>query len=171
MKTLCCLVTVIFFLTLGGCHGEKDLNVSKTYENSQTENRMPPSLILSNENLKDNVQQKASLQSKNNLNYVGCWVGMRGGKLKITSTQIFDLITKESANFHTFSYEEINKREEFLLEANNDFQKSFLSKFLKIIFNDDGTSGFISYESHEDYLANKFVGQGLFEKVPCEDLK
>jgi hypothetical protein len=109
--------------------------------------------------------------------YIGCWIGMRAGKLKITSNKIYDVGSKENSLYEkqTTSENEIYKGlqtgEKYLLKTENDFPKSFLAKWIKLSFNNDGTVGVTTYDSHNDYLYGNFVGQGLFEKIPCKNLK
>jgi hypothetical protein len=108
--------------------------------------------------------------------YIGCWSGMRGGKLKITANKVYDLGSKENS-----SYKEkpITKREteglqtgeEYLLEIANDFPKSFPAKWVRFSFNSDGTVGITTYHSYKDYLKDNFIGMGLFQKTPCKNLK
>lgn len=121
------------------------------------------SVIPKNTNASDSEKPK----------YIGCWTGMGGGRLKITSEKIYDLKSNEESSYQEReilkedSTKGIETGEKYFLEAKTDFPKSFLSKLVKITFNSDGTVGIIAYDTFNDYNADKFVGQGLFSKTPC----
>jgi hypothetical protein len=102
------------------------------------------------------------------LTQIGCWNGSRGGRLKITSSKIFDLVSKESSDYRLFSVRDLDNRKEFVLKAKKKNWKSFLSKFITITFYENGGIGISSYESVEDLLADNFHGAGQFEEVPCK---
>ncbi len=104
--------------------------------------------------------------------YLGCWRGMNGGSIRITGDKIYDLGSSESSSYREMTdvqtpSEGLQTGEKYLLEAEQDFPKSFLAKFLQIAFNSDRTVGFGTYDSYEDYLQKRFAGQGLFEKSDC----
>ncbi len=108
--------------------------------------------------------------------YIGCWSGMNGGKLKITANKIYDLGSKENSSYKEkpitkTEIKGLQTGEEYLLEAANDFPKSFLARWVRFSFNNDATVGIVVYNSHSDYLKDKFVGMGLFQKTPCKKLK
>ncbi|HEX6279094.1 MAG TPA: hypothetical protein VFZ49_03675 [Pyrinomonadaceae bacterium] len=105
--------------------------------------------------------------------YVGCWNGMGGGRLWIRTTEIYDLGSKESSLYKEIpaiksELEGMMSGEEYLLEAHADFPKSFLAKLVRLSYLSDGTVGFTTYKSYEDYARDKLSGQGLFGKVPCK---
>ena len=125
------------------------------------------------------TQTQAQLSLFNNdsqLSYIGCWSGMRGGKLKITASKIYDLGSKENSSYKEKvvvkkEIKGLQTGEKYLLETANDFPKSFLSKWASISFNNDGTVGIKTYDSYKGYLLDNFVGMGLFQKTPCKNLK
>jgi hypothetical protein len=98
---------------------------------------------------------------------------MRGGRLKITTNAIHDLGSKESSSYKEIPAIKSELRgmmtgEEYILEASAGFPKSFLAKFVKLEYLSDGTVGFATYGSYDDYTGDKSEGQGLFGKVPCK---
>ena len=104
--------------------------------------------------------------------YVGCWNGMRGGRLRITSNTIVDLGSKEQSSYEEIptvekQIEGLETGERYLLHARADFPKSFLARYILLSYNSDETVGVATYDSYEDYLKDHFVGAGLFGKVPC----
>jgi hypothetical protein len=108
--------------------------------------------------------------------YIGCWIGMNGGKLKLTTNKIYDLDSKENSSYKEKpttkkELKGLQTGEAYLLEATNDFPKGFLAKWVSFSFNNDGTVGITSFDSYSDYLKDKFVGMGLFQKIPCKNLK
>lgn len=123
-------------------------------------------------NQKDRTKIDASSVTEN-AGYIGCWAGMGGGSLRITSKKIRDLGSGEESSYkelQTTSQQErtgLQTGEEYLLEADKDFPKSFLAEFIRLSFNSDKTVGIVTYDSYEDYLQNKFVGNGLFGKSLC----
>ena len=115
------------------------------------------------------IQSQETVRENNEqLTYIGCWNGGRGGRLKITNSQIFDIGSKEDSDYHLFSVSNFDNRKEFVLKASKKYWKSFLSKFIKISFYQTGGVGISSYESKEDLLADDFHGAGQFEEVPCK---
>jgi hypothetical protein len=122
------------------------------------------------------TQTQADVALPSQTPIIGCWSGMNGGKLKITTNKIYDLGSKENSSYKEKS---ITKREikglqtgeEYLLETTNNFPKSFLSKWVRFSFNSDGTVSITTYDSHNDYLKDNFVGMGLFQKISCKNLK
>jgi hypothetical protein len=122
------------------------------------------------------TQTQADVSLLSQTPFIGCWSGMNGGKLRITANKIYVLGSKENSLYKEKS---ITKREikglqtgeEYLLEATNSFPKSFLSKWIRFSFNSDGTVGITTYDSHNDYLKDNFVGMGLFQKTSCKNLK
>lgn len=125
------------------------------------------------------IQTRAELSLlKNNSqnSYIGCWSGMRGGKLKITANKVYDLGSKENSLYREApianrEIKGLQTGEEYLLEATNKFPKSFLSKWVRFAFNNDGTVGITTYDSQNDYLKDKFVGMGLFQKTSCKNFR
>jgi len=105
--------------------------------------------------------------------YIGCWNGMHGGRLRVTSTVIYDRGSKESSRYKELSVVKkqpsgLQTGEAYLLETSNDFPKSFLARFISFSFNSDGTVGIGAYDSYDSYLNDDYVGAGLFEKTPCD---
>jgi hypothetical protein len=101
---------------------------------------------------------------------------MRGGKLKITASKIYDLGSKENSSYKEKALAKreikgLQTGEEYLLETANDFPKSFLSKWASFSFNSDGTVGIKTYDSYKRYLKDNIVGMGLFQKTFCKNLK
>ena len=122
------------------------------------------------------TQTQAVVSSPSQTSFIGCWSGMNGGKLKITANKIYDLGSKESSSYKEKSVTKseikgLQTGEEYLLEATNSFPKSFLSNWIRFSFNTDGTVGITTYDSHNDYLKDNFVGMGLFQKTSCKNLK
>lgn len=100
--------------------------------------------------------------------YVGCWSGMRGGKIKITNDKIFDLNAKQSSPYKEVLIKRGNDFEDYLLETNEEFSKSFLNKFVLIHYRNDGGRSILSYDSYEQYQKDKFTGFGFFEENDCK---
>lgn len=106
--------------------------------------------------------------------YIGCWNGMGGGRVKIVSSKIYDLGSKEESHYkeRSTSKKIVNKGlqtgKRYLLESDDDFPDSFLARLIELSYNSDGTVGISSYDSYDDYLKDNFMGQGLFEKVICK---
>ena len=97
---------------------------------------------------------------------------MRGGKLQITKTTVFDLGSGESSKIlKELEISEPDGSKESAFELESGFEKSFLSKIIQLKNDNYGTVGITTYDSYNDYLANKISGQGLFEKVDCKKLK
>ena len=106
--------------------------------------------------------------------YIGCWAGMGGGRLRITDTTIYDLGSGEQSSYKELPTDRegeprgLETGEVYLLMVSTRFPKSFLSKFIRLSFNADKTVGIVTYDSHEDYVHDNYVGQGLFEKTRCK---
>lgn len=119
---------------------------------------------------KSNVNRLAEIEPS----YIGCWRGMNGGQINITRQTISDLGSKELSGYaerHVLQtpVKGIETGERYLLEVERDFPKGFLATFILVSFNKDGTAGFVTFDSYEDYSQNKRVGQGLFEKAECPE--
>lgn len=109
---------------------------------------------------------------------LGCWSGMRGGRVEITSNKIFDRNHNESAGFKVVVHKPAKGTsfadlEEYLLEADRDFPRSFLARFIRIKLGKDDYGrldvGFItSYDSLKDYEGDDASGEGFFQRMPCE---
>lgn len=99
---------------------------------------------------------------------------MRGGRLKISDSVIKDLGSREQSSYKELptnqkvKEEGLQTGEEYLLETERDFPKSFLAKFIRLSFNSDNTVGIVSYRTYNDYLQDSLKGMGLFEKNPCK---
>lgn len=156
------LVSILFLIA--GCHEGAHTSGSENYESLLNQTPMPrsESLVLSD------------ISSVETRRYLGCWNGMGGGKLRITDDRIIDLGTKESSVYTEralgqISIKGLQTNEQYLLELERDFPKSFLAKFVLMVFNVDGTVGIATFDSHDEYLKNKISGQGLFEKTECSN--
>lgn len=168
MKSLT-LLTVIITVLLTGCHTSDG--------RSSLENTSPPPKS-SPENVSTesaNGVEKAVLKSNEiKRGYIGCWNGMRGGRLKITLEKIRDIgsgeesVYKELPMTSKATRKGLQTGEMYLLEAAEDFPKSFLARIIKFSFNSDGTVGIDTFESYDDYLEGKLEGMGLFGKTECE---
>ena len=175
MRAIILHLSILLILATAGCQAPEN-SVSKRSSDLRAtnageglnQNSTPPA---DNDPGADNSSSNSP--SEGQPKYVGCWNGMRGGRLKITTTVIYDLGSKESS-----SYKEIPAvkseltgmmtGEEYLLETRADFPKSFLAKFVRLSYLSDGTVGVATYDSYADYTRDKLVGQGLFGKVLCK---
>lgn len=110
----------------------------------------------------------STITPEREIKYHGCWMGMRGGKLKITDTFIFDISANQQASYKEVSVKQDDFHVEYVLEASEEFSKSFLAKFIRFSSHTDGKISFTGYRSYDDYLKDNFVGFGLFNKVSCD---
>lgn len=147
-------------------------------DTSNVSNTSSPLLFNKQESTNEGASsEKTSNALKQESKYVGCWVGMRGGRLTITPEKIRDLGSGEEAHYKELAITELQEKkglqtgEEYLLEADEDFPKSFLAKIIRFSFNTDETVGIYTYDSYDDFLNNHFVGGGLFEKTECKRLQ
>jgi hypothetical protein len=164
-------IAILFALAFTACQSESDQfgsqdNVASNQSVSEPSSRPTPlAADMNSPNL--HTPTKGTTRP-----YIGCWNGMGGGQLEITSKSIHDRGSGEKSHYKEAfgpkrAPEGLQTGEEYLLVMNRDFPKSFLSKVIDLAYNSDGTVGIVAYDSYDDYLKNSFVGQGLFEKVPC----
>ena len=104
---------------------------------------------------------------------------MRGGRIEITDGKIFDRNQNENAQFKVVTHRPSSDSsfaglEEYLLETEKDFPKSFLAKFVRIKLRQDDSGkldvAFVSsYDSIEDYNSDHISGEGTFQRTECSN--
>jgi hypothetical protein len=123
-------------------------------------------------NIKNNVSEKQTiLNNDRKFNYIGCWSGMGGGKVKITKNKVYDLGSNENTQYKEIEIKPEKNGQAYLLETNGDFKKSFLSKYILIHFRNDGLIWFNSYRSYEKYKNDDIKGEGTFGPVECKEIE
>ncbi len=169
LRVLWLWLLAIPFVSFSGCTGKNDVRQNLSALNNDTESSVQRPQMTKNSNETEEFNSDEMKYDR----VVGCWVGMRGGKLVVTRNVVTDIISHQSSDYNFQKVAPKTKKgmqtgEQYVLELDGQFSKGFLSKVVEFSFNNDETVGVISYDSYQNYLDNVIVGQGLFQKIDCE---
>jgi hypothetical protein len=159
-------VSLILVLTLSSC----DLGGSVVLQSNQRDISAVSNNVTESKTLGETEDSSRGIdRSKEVIEWFqGCLTGMRGGKLRLSESMIFDDGSGEGRKIiKRLTASEINGLKEYTFEVEYSFKKSFLSKVTRLTEDKYGTIGITTYESYDSYVSDKYSGQGLFEKVDC----